>query len=270
MTCQFKIDIFEGPLDLLLYLLRESKLDIVDIPISDITKQYVEYIDLMQELNLEVAGEYLIMAAELTRIKSRMLLPKAPVEEGGEEGPDPRAELARRLLEYQRYKNAAFELRNKEHERQQIFLRGSEVLLEEEGDDTLVDATVFDLFAAFKKIMEEKQLDPSYEIEINTLSVSDRIHYLLEILNASESVTFQSLFTVINTKQEIIVTFLAMLELMRLKLARVQQGDHYDTIRVYVAADRETQAQVMKDYEDPGLPPRKMPCPAPTPDFFPT
>ena len=252
MTPQFKLEIFEGPLDLLLYLLREKKMDIYDIPIAEIARQYGEYLEMMQDLNLELAGEYLVMAAELTRIKSRTLLPKAPGEDSLEEGVDPRDELTRRLLEYRRFKNASFDLRKMEHERQQLFARGAELVLEEEGEENLVDATVFDLFSAFKKIVEEKKGRPDYEIEITTLSVTDRLHYVLEILNSAESVTFESMFTPLNTKQEIIVTFLALLELMRLKLIKVQQGEHFETIRVYTSADRETQKEILRDYQEPG------------------
>ena len=255
MTLQFKLNIFEGPLDLLLFLIREKQMDIYDIPIAEITEQYLGYLDMMRDLNLELAGEYLVMAAELARIKSRMLLPQSPTEEASEEGEDPRAELTRRLLEYQRFKSASFELRRREHDRHQVFGRGAEPVLEEEGEETLVDATVFDLFSAFKRIIDEKKGQAGFEIEITNLSVTDRIHYLLEILNASDSVTFESLFTPLNTKQEIIVTFLALLELMRLKLARVQQTGHFETIRVYCASDKATQSQALKDYQEPGQEP---------------
>lgn len=250
MPFQLKIDIFEGPLDLLLYLIREKKMDICDIPIIDITRQYMDYLDMLRDLNLELAGEYLVMAAELMRIKARSLLPKPPKEEDDEEGQDPRAELTRRLLEYQRYKNASFDLRQKEHERQQLFGRGAEFEIADETDETLVDANVFDLFSAFKKILEEKKDLPGYEVEITHLSVTDRIHYLLELLNATDSVTFESLFTPLNTKQEIIVTFLGLLELMKLKLARIQQIGSFETIRVYGSADKETQEEALKDYRE--------------------
>lgn len=252
MSFQLKIEIFEGPLDLLLYLIREKKMDICDIPIVEITRQYMAYLEVLKELNLELAGEYLVMAAELMRIKTRSLLPKPPEDEEKEEGQDPRDELTRRLLEYQRYKNASFDLRLKEHQRQQLFGRGAEIVHHVEGEEALVDANVFDLFTAFKKILDEKKDTPDYEVEITHLSVTDRIHYLLELLNATDSVTFESLFTPLNTKQEIIVTFLGLLELMRLKLARIQQVGSFETIRVYRVADKETQAEVLRDYMEPG------------------
>ncbi len=254
MNYQCKIDIFEGPLDLLLHLIKEQKMDIHDIPIAEITRQYVDYLDLMQELNLEIAGEYLVMAAELTRIKSKILLPVQEQElEEGEEGQDPRADLMRRLQEYQRYKDAAFELRVREHERQQVFVRGGEILFDEDGGgEVLVEASAFDLFQAFQKILRSKEFKKDYEIEITTFSVADRMTHILEILNSADSVTFDSLFTVLNTRQEIIVTFLALLELMRLKLLRVQQVKHFDPIRIYSSADRETQEEILQQYHTSG------------------
>ncbi len=120
----------------------------------------------------------------------------------------------------------------------------------DEAEETLVDASVFDLFSAFKKILEEKKDLPGYEVEITHLSVTDRIHYLLELLNATDSVTFESLFTPLNTRQEIIVTFLGLLELMKLKLARIQQIGSFETIRVYGSADKKTQEEALKDYQE--------------------
>ena len=251
MSYQCKLDIFEGPLDLLLHLIKEQKMDICDIPIAQITRQYMEYLGMMQELNLELVGEYLVMAAELTRIKSKILLPSQETDEehdaGG--GEDPRAELMRRLKEYQRYRDVAFELRLKEHDRQQIFVRGGQIEIGDSSEEKeLVDASVFDLLKAYQKILDTKLFEKDYEIKITEMSVTDQIQHIMEILNASESVTFESLFTVLNTKQEVVVTFLAILELMRLKLLRVQQTRHFETIRIYKAADQETQDAILQEY----------------------
>ncbi len=226
-------------------------MDIYDIPIAEITRQYMAYLEMMQELNLELAGEYLVMAAELTRIKSKVLLPapEADDEWDADGGEDPRAELMRRLREYQRYRDAAFELRMKEHDQAQIFVRGGEIEIEDDGEaKELVDTSVFDLFKAYQKIMDAKSFAKDYEIEITEMSVTDQMQYILEILNASESVTFESMFTVLNKKQEVIVTFLAVLELMRLKLLRVQQANHFETIRIYKSADQATQDAILQDY----------------------
>tara|TARA_Y100001001_G_scaffold133970_1_gene134340 strand:- start:49 stop:840 length:792 start_codon:yes stop_codon:yes gene_type:complete len=252
MSYQCSLDIFEGPLDLLLHLIKEQKMDIYDIRIAEITKQYLSYLDLLSELNLEMVGEYLVMAAELAKIKSKTLLPIPETEEDvlTAAGEDPRAELMRRLLEYQRYKEAAFELRQKEYDQQQLFSRTGEVVLENSEEELLIEANVFDLLTAFQKVLKEKSFKKNYEIKVTTLSVSDRISGILEILNASESVTFDSLFTTLNTKQEVIVTFLAILELMRMQLIRSQQARQFDVIRIYTAVDRETQEEILKEFYD--------------------
>ena len=227
-------------------------MDIYDIPIAEITRQYLEYLDLLSELNLEMVGEYLVMAAELAKIKSKTLLPTPETEEDAlaAAGEDPRAELMRRLLEYQRYKEAAFELRQREYDQQQLFTRTGEVELSNSEEELLIEANVFDLLTAFQKVLKDKSFTKNFEIKVTTLSVSDCISEILEILNASDSVTFDSLFTVLDTKQEVIVTFLAILELMRMQLIRSQQGQHFDTIRLYVAVDRDAQAEIMKEYYD--------------------
>lgn len=250
MNYQCRLDIFEGPLDLLLHLIKEHKMDVYDIPIADITRQYLEYIDLLRELNLEIVGEYLIMAAELTRIKSRSLLPKPEVEEEGiSGGEDPRGELTRRLLDYQRYRDAAFELRKREYDQQQLFTRKGDVRIEKKSEeDALIEANVFDLFSAFQKILKQKEFRKDYEVKITVMSVTERISFVLDILNASESITFESLFTPLNTKQEVIVTFLAILELMRLKLLRVEQATQFETIRLFASADPETQEAVLLQF----------------------
>ena len=252
MNYQCNLDIFEGPLDLLLHLIKEQKMDIYDIRIAEITKQYLSYLDLLSELNLEMVGEYLVLAAELAKIKSKTLLPIPETEEDvlTAAGEDPRAELMRRLLEYQRYKEAAFELRQKEYDQQQLFSRTGEVVLENPEEELLIEANVYDLLTAFQKILKEKSFKKNYEIKVTTLSVSDRISGILEILNVSESVTFDSLFTTLNTKQEVIVTFLAILELMRMQLIRSQQARQFDVIRFYATVSREVQEEVLKEFYD--------------------
>ena len=252
MTYQCKLDIFEGPLDLLLHLIKDQKMDIYDISIAEITRQYMDYLTMMQELNLELVGEYLVMATELTRIKSMTLIPAPETDEEFDagSGEDPRAELMRRLKEYQRYRDAAFELRLREHDRQQVFVRGGQIEIEGRKEDKeLVDASVFDLLKAYQKILDNKSFEKDYEIEVTEISVTDQIQHIMEILQASESVTFESLFTVLTTKQEVVVTFLAILELMRLKLLRVQQNEHFETIRIYKAADQETQDTILQEYQ---------------------
>jgi len=251
MQYQFKLDIFEGPLDLLLHLIKEQKMDLYDIPIAEITRQYLGYLNLMQDLNLEIAGEYLVMAAEMTRIKSRILLPREEVADEPEaQGEDPRMELMQRLQEYQRYKEAAFELRKRELDRQQVFTRSAVLDLPDEAGGEIIDANVFDLLSAFQRVLKGKSFAEDYEIKVSVISVSEKMEEILEILNGSESVTFNSLFTELISKQEVIAAFLALLELIRLKLIRSQQAGGFETIRIYLVGDHETQQEAIRQYKE--------------------
>lgn len=226
-----KIPVFEGPFDLLLHLIRENKLDIYDIPIAEITGQYLEYIDIMKELNLEVAGEFLVMAATLIHIKSRMLLP--PDEEAPpEEQEDPRQELIQRLLEYQKYKEAAQDFRTKEEDWMRVFHREPLSLTEEEeGELSLFDLSLFDLLDAFKKILD-KAPPEVVSITKETLTVKDRMFVIMEILEGQEAVRFEDLFKDGATRAHLLVTFVALLELIRLGLARAYQEREFGNIWV--------------------------------------
>lgn len=226
---KIKIPVFEGPFDLLLHLIREHKIDIYDIPISVITSQYLEYIEIMKELNLEIAGDFLVMAATLIQIKSRMLLP--PDEEAPlEEQEDPRRDLVQRLLEYQRYKDAALDFRTKEDEWLKVFHR-EPLSDEEEGELYLFDLSLFDLLDAFRKILEKA---PSEIVSITkeTLTVKNRMSMIMEIIEEHEAVRFEDLFKEGITKIHLIVTFLALLELIRLGLARAYQEREFGNIWV--------------------------------------
>ncbi len=226
----FKLNAFEGPLDLLLHLIREHKIDIYDIPIVEITRQYMGYIDLMKELNLEIAGDYLVMAATLIHIKSRMLL---PVEEEKSDDPeeDPRAELVRRLLEYKSYKESSVDLRKREDVWKHVFSRTITETGEAEFDDepVLMEASVFDLIAAFQKLLE-KAPEQIREISRESLTVTDRINFVVERLENSDGMRFEDLFEHGYTRVMLIVTFLAMLEIIRLGLARIYQEREFGTI----------------------------------------
>jgi segregation and condensation protein A len=226
---KIKIPVFEGPFDLLLHPIREHKIDIYDIPISLITSQYLEYIEIMKELNLEIAGDFLVMAATLIQIKSRMLLP--PDEEAPlEEQEDPRRDLVQRLLEYQRYKDAALDFRTKEDEWLKVFHR-EPLSDEEEGELYLFDLSLFDLLDAFRKILEKA---PSEIVSITkeTLTVKNRMSMIMEIIEEHEAVRFEDLFKEGITKIHLIVTFLALLELIRLGLVRAYQEREFGNIWV--------------------------------------
>jgi len=226
---KIKIPVFEGPFDLLLHLIRENKIDIYDIPISLITSQYLEYIEIMKELNLEIAGDFLVMAATLIQIKSRMLLP--PDEEApSEDQEDPRRELVQRLLEYQRYKEAALDFRTKEDEWLKIFHR-EPLSDEEEGELYLYDLSLFDLLDAFRNILDKA---PSEMVSITKeiLTVKNRMSIIMEIIEEHEAVRFEDLFKEGITRIHLIVTFLALLELIRLGLARAYQEREFGNIWV--------------------------------------
>jgi len=237
-----KIPVFEGPFDLLLHLIRENKLDIYDIPISVITSQYLEYIEIMKELNLEIAGDFLVMAATLIQIKSRMLLP--PDEEAAaEELEDPRLDLVQRLLDYQKYKEAASDLRTKEEEWMRVFHK--EPLAEEgeeEGELYLFDLSLFDLLDAFKKILD-KAPPEIVSITRETLTVKDKISMIMEILEGKEAVRFEDLFRDGISRVQLIITFIALLELIRLGLARVYQEKQFGNIWVINPSNQPTAVQ---------------------------
>jgi len=232
---RIELPLFEGPLDLLLYLIRREKIDIQDIPIAPITRQYMEYLDLMRELNLDVAGEFLVMAATLVHIKSKMLVPIEPTEaEGDEESVDPREELVRRLLEFQRYKAAAGILHQQAQIRAAQWTRPDTVLPRfDDAGEEMLEAGLYDLIAAFKELLERRKVLVAHEVEDEGPPVEQRMQELLAMIREGESLEFLELFATLETKAEMIVTFLALLELIRLKRVRVYQRGMFGPIRVF-------------------------------------
>lgn len=229
-TYSIKLPVFEGPLDLLLHLIRENEIDIYDIPISLITRQYLEYVGLMKELNLDIAGEFLVMAATLIYIKSRMLLPQEEAEAEGE-AEDPRVELVQRLLEYKAFKEVSLALREKEEEWAEVFSREPVEETEEEEKEELYlfDLNVFDLIGAFKKILESAPPETTV-ITRDALSVKDKMSYIVEVMEGREAVRFEELFKAGIAKPHIIVTFVALLELLRLGILRAYQDGDFGPI----------------------------------------
>ncbi len=231
---QVRIENFEGPLDLLLHLIKKSEINIYDIPINLIAQQYLEYVEAMKELNLNVAGEFLVMAATLLQIKSKMLLPADEAAEDEEDGPDPREELVRRLLEYKTYKEAARQLDGQEKMWREIFSREPEpVVAEVESDETLMEnVSLFDLVDALKAIVERNPGKTLIEIVPDNLTVRERMNVILETLEGKDSVSFAALFDGSCHRLVIIVTFLALLELIRLRVAHVFQSETFGPILV--------------------------------------
>lgn len=226
----FKLPVFEGPLDLLLHLIRENKIDIYDIPIVEITHQYMVYIELMKELDLEIAGDFLVMAATLIHIKSRTLLPPAE-EEAEEPEEDPRSELVKRLMEYQTYKESSLSLRKREEIWKNVFHRGlpDKNEFEFEPEPVLFEANVFDLISAFQKMLE-KAPEQNLEITRETLTVADKINHIVERIENVDGIRFEDLFDEGYTKVTLLVTFLAVLEVVRLGLVKIYQESAFGLI----------------------------------------
>jgi segregation and condensation protein A len=223
-----KIPVFEGPFDLLLHLIKEAKIDIYDIPIALITRQYLQYIEMMKELNLEIAGDFLVMASTLIHIKSRMLLP--PDEESPlDEQEDPRLELVQKLLEYQTFKEAASTLRHREDEWKKVFSK--DPLSDEDEELYLIDVNLFDLMSAFKKLLETVSPD-IMTITKETLTVKDRMSVIMETIEGLDAMRFEEIFKGSRTRIQLIVTFVALLELIRLGLVRVYQEKEFGNIWV--------------------------------------
>lgn len=232
-----KVPLFEGPLDLLLHLIKKAEVDIYDIPISLIADQYLEYIELMKELNLEVAGEFLVMAATLAQIKSRTLLPPAEGEGEEQDGVDPRAQLVQRLLEYKKFKEAAQDLGERESFWRDVFVRQGKGAWEdsdEPQDEALFNFGLIDLLDAFKRVLTSVPAR-FHEITGEGISITDRINQILEKLSSSGSITFDSLFEEDRTKADVIITFLALLELARIRAIKIMQVEEFGTIRIMKA-----------------------------------
>jgi segregation and condensation protein A len=235
-----KLSMFEGPLDLLLFLIRRSELDIHDIPIALITQQYLSTIDLMHELNLDVAGEFLVMAATLIHIKSKMLLPRPETAAGvdGEAQEDPRDALVRRLLEHQKFKAAAGLLHEREQLRAAQWQRPDERVAAIAGDEyePELEVDLFSLLTAFQTVVQRAKLRPKMLLPPEQIPVEVRIDQLLARLSETEALGFEDLFADVADKSGLIVTFLALLEMIRLKLVRVFQQGTFGPIRVYKRA----------------------------------
>jgi segregation and condensation protein A len=226
-----RLGIFEGPLDLLLHLIHKNQLDIMNIPIALITEQYLEYLKLMKELNLDVAGEYLLMASTLLHIKSKMLLPTSQEGEEEEEE-DPRAELVRRLLEYQKYKEAAQGLERRPLLDRDVFIRSISPEKEEPVPEEL-EVNLFELLEAFRKLLERAKIESFHEVMLDHLSVEERVQEIVSLLQRERrSLAFHLLFPEGSSRRMIIVTFLAILELVKMKLVRIFQPAPFETIRI--------------------------------------
>ncbi|HEX9021145.1 MAG TPA: segregation/condensation protein A [Nitrospirota bacterium] len=233
MTYQIKLEIFEGPMDLLLHLIKKHELDIYSIPIALITQQYLEYLELMKSLDMEIAGDFLVMASTLTHIKSRMLLPES-AEGEVDDGADPRAELIRRLLEYKSFKEAAASLEEKEEAWSRVHTRTPEDAPDVPAADDeplLFDFHLFDLLAALKDVMARVP-DAAFEVTAEAVSITEKISLILARLEAVDSMLFAELFEGSASKPQVIGTFLAVLELIKTRVVKVVQIEQFGAIRI--------------------------------------
>jgi len=225
-----RLEVFEGPLDLLLHLIRRNQVDIYDIPIATITDQYLDYLSLMKALNLDVAGEFLLMAATLLHIKSKMLLPSPPEEE--EEEDDPRAELVNRLLEYEKYKEVAVRLHERDILERDTFVPGKQA--EESEERGLVEVGVFELIEALKDVLNRYSPETAYDITLDRITIEERIAQILETVKAEgKELLFSSLFSGVSSKDDIIITFLALLELIKMRMIKVYQRVPFGPIEIF-------------------------------------
>jgi segregation and condensation protein A len=232
-----RLENFEGPLDLLLHLIKTNEVNVYDIPIVLITQQYLDYIGLMQELNLDVAGEFLVMAATLIHVKSRMLLPRPdPTQEDTEE--DPREALVRRLIEHQKFKAAAELLHERETVRSAQWGRPDRAVSEIAGEapEPEIEVDLFSLMAAFRAVLARAKQRPDVPLPAEQIPIETRIAQLLARLSETEACGFEDLFADVDARSGLIVTFLALLEMIRLKLVRVFQSSAFGPIRVYKRA----------------------------------
>ncbi len=226
---------FEGPLDLLLHLIKKNEVDIYDIPIAVITAQYLEYLDLMQELDLDVAGEFLVMAATLIHIKSRVLVPRTETETEPEDEEDPRDVLLRRLLEHEKFKAAAELLHERETVRSAQWTRPDGRVEEIAGEpfERELEVDMFSLLQAFQAVIARSRERPAVYLPAEVVPIETRIEQLLERLSERTACAFDELFADASSRGDLITTFLALLEMIRLKMVRVFQADAFGPIRVY-------------------------------------
>ena len=229
-----RLDQFTGPLDLLIHLIKKNEVNVYDIPIAVITAQYLEYLGMMEELDLDIAGEFIVMAATLIHIKSRMLLPRPDASQEDPEE-DPRAVLVNRLLEYQKFKAAANLLHEREELRSAQWQRPDQRVAGIAGEEyeTEVEVDLFSLMAAFKAVLDRAKQRPNVAIPGARVSIEERIAQLLARLSEAEACGFEDLFEDAHTRQDLIVTFLALLEMIRTRVVRVFQAGMFGSIRVY-------------------------------------
>jgi len=223
ISYQIKLPVFEGPLDLLIHLININEIDICNIPIAQITSEYLEYINLMRELNLEIASEFLLMAATLIYIKSKMLLPNPPKEDVLEDELDPRTELVDLLLEHQRFKKTAQLLKKREEEQRLVYAHSPQEWGNKDQSERLMEVSLFDLITALKRVLQQKEKKKSITLRQKDFSLKEKIEEIMGILAERKRFVFSSFFFEMRSKREIILYFLALLEIVRIGAVKIYQ-----------------------------------------------
>ncbi len=251
-----ELERFEGPLDLLLHLIKQHEMDIFDIPVAEILAKYLEYMAVIQKLNLDLAGDFLVMAATLAHIKSKMLLPPSddPEDEADDDLMDPREELVRRLLEYQKYKTAAEQLDSKPLLNRDVYVRSPERPKSDNAEaQDIEDVSVFELISIFQELLDKIKLHAPHKVQLDNYKVEDKIRDVLSKLRAAKRVDFRHLFKDIYTRPELVTTFLAILELARMRVVRLfqtsVQGEIYLSMRPDAPDDKSIMERVTLEEE---------------------
>jgi len=233
MTYKVQLPVFEGPLDLLLYLIKKDEINIYDIPVAKITDQYLEYMEVMKLLDLEIAGEFILMAATLMHIKSKMLLRAEPKEEEASIEEDPREELVKKLIEYKKFKEAAFSLKEMQLKQKDSFTRMPGIEKPKpDAEENYFEASLFDLITAFSKVLKEIPKTVFHEVIEDEFTVSDKIHDIFHMLVDRPTVSFSELFKNAKNRGEVVAIFLALLELVKLKEVVVKQDTPFTEIKI--------------------------------------
>ena len=239
MAYRVKLQNFEGPLDLLLFLIKKNEVDIYDIPIAEITSQYLEYVEIIKLLDLESAGEFILLAATLIRIKAKMLLPRPPADEE-EEMIDPRLELVTRLLEYKKFKELAFKMSDIEEEQRKVYSRGffhESELGSDDGIDLDEDVTIFSLISAFKQVLDRMPKETFHHVEVIQISLDEQVEYIMNRLADGKAITFFELISHLKDKIIVVVTFIALLELIKQGELIIRQSKAFGEIWIARKSD---------------------------------
>ena len=247
---QIKLEVFEGPLDLLLYLVEKDEVDIMCIKVARVCKQFLEYLDLIKELSIEIAGEYLVMAATLTRLKARELLPQEKQQEAAEEGEIvSREQLIEQLIQYKKFKQAGIALKKLEDEQKGTYYRtkAEEIEWAEKFEEQVFDVTAFDLLTAFKNILDRTEEDKSHQVIRENVTIDDRIEHVLSYIYDNPQAKFEDLFKEMNTKITIVVTFMAILELIKIEQITIKQECQFGQIWVYRKDTKENTEIINKE-----------------------